>query len=361
MSRKRKTSVSGRFHAILKKLYLSFIHVPKGDITSQNPVVIIVNKQLMVKYWIYRETQPVTIVIIEARPLTVQMIDKTCSAFVSTLVEQETFGIMVDRCGNTSILDAACIQEACPIIDGSNLTCISKELYEDLSKYYEYDFSKLGLYLLALPDGEKFPEDDKEEEEPIENVVEEIEESEPEPEMAEPKEVRDSIQESREIFQKNIRTFFKEYNPAIRVNLFESMSLPVEKTNNPIILVASGKNQESMSLIVSDTQQYQQFSPSKFQSEIYFSIENVGEVGDFVDLFMEWHMYLAENFSGICYYLIDKVYMSNYDGQVLPPLFRKICAERNYQMSTSMMQNCYSCVYRAPNNNIFTEDLGGEE
>lgn len=357
MSRKRKTSVSGRFHAILKKLYLSFIHVPKGDITAQNPIVIIVNKQLMVKYWIYRETRPVTIVIIEARPLTVQMIDKTCSAFVSTLVEQETFGIMVDRCGNTSILDAACIQEACPIVEGNNLTCISKELYEDLSKYYEYDYSKLGLYLLALPDGEKVPEEDGDgDEEPVENAVEEIEALEPE-ETVEPEEVRDSVQESREIFQKNIRDFFKECDPAAKVNLFESMTVPVEKTRNPIILVASGK----MSLTISDTMQYRPFVPSVFQSEIYFTIENVGEVADFVDLFMRWHTYLTENFIGICHYLIDKVYLSNYDGQVMPPLFRKICAVRNYQVSNSTMTACYTCAYKAPNNNIFTENLGGEE
>lgn len=318
MGRKRKkSSVPSKFHSILKELYLSFVYIPEGDINSRNPVVIIINKQLMIRYWIYRKSNPITIVIIEARPLTVQDLSKTYDAFVSILVEQESFGILVDRCGNTSSLEASCIKEVCPIIGDTDLVSIDKPLFDRLLVYYDGDESRLGLYVLAVPDKNSVPDKNFELNEDADDVYEkegvgpsaEL----PIEEIAEEEDIGPHLENSQvPPFANNVKAFFESI-------FLEEVDF---KYKDRITNIADRKTGVAFS--ISCNAYHPQLHTLEIQAPslhcIYFCIDKIGNnTITFTDILEKWHSYLGSYFAGTCYYLVseDLIYRENYRGKMV--------------------------------------------
>lgn len=361
MGRKRRTSVSGRFHALLNKHWLSFVHVPEGEITSKNPITIILSKHLMLKYWIYRGTNPATIIIIEARPLTMQRIERLCTELVSTLVEQEMFGIMVDRCGNTSILDGACIQEACPIIGDSKLVSIDKPLFERLLTYYDGDESKLGLYILTVPEPNQkedvVEEDEEELDTKVDNELPEFANHEVAitPDDSPLVEDGEKPPSTHDVFFKNIKEFFKVDKPdgfsfrTVTVKEFPylelSQTLEGKTTTIRFDLMPIGGHHVSQERC----------------TQIVVSIEKIGDIARFVEMFMRWHSYLAEHFSGNCIYRIPRQQLGVYEMQILPPLMHQVGATEHTDSFTNNWAKCYiSKFHLCTTNDIFTKFIEGE-
>ena len=90
------------------------------------------------------------LVIDNIESLTSSYMPKTYVALVECLIEQKTFTILIERLGNTHVIDDACIKKEVPIVVDERFITIPKKLYNMYMRYYGENQDSYGFYLLAV-------------------------------------------------------------------------------------------------------------------------------------------------------------------------------------------------------------------
>ena len=154
---------------------------------------IILDSMLIIKLVIMGKN---FVVIDDITPITSGYIPKVYDTLVECLVNQDIYTVLIERLGNTSVINDACIKANIPVVTDDRFVTIPKKLYNMYARFYKDNPDAYGLYLLAVNSNlEDMPkkEDVYHTQEMIEEepVIEEVKEEIKEPDVKEEAKISD--------------------------------------------------------------------------------------------------------------------------------------------------------------------------
>lgn len=125
---------------------ISFFHKPSMGL-DDTFYYIILDDAIRIRLKLFNNT---VLVIDEIQSLQKSYMSSYYDNFITFLMKQTLFTILISKLGNTSCIDDSCVKENIPIIEDERFITYPSTLYSRICTYLNNDKERYGFYLLAV-------------------------------------------------------------------------------------------------------------------------------------------------------------------------------------------------------------------